>query len=90
MTHVDRQKKFLELYLGALQGAIITKVEVRVEDGQCWPVLHVLSGPHVVPSASPKDRGKTMTREMYELEISQDSEGNGPGWLFGLPRPEGY
>ena len=24
----------------------------------------------------------------FEVEVSQDPEGNGPGFLFGLPRPE--
>ena len=26
-------------------------------------------------------------RESYTVEISQDEEGNGPGFLFGLPKP---
>jgi hypothetical protein len=25
--------------------------------------------------------------KIYHLEVSQDPEGNGPGFLFGLPRP---
>ena len=26
--------------------------------------------------------------EHYKLEISQDEEGNGPGFIFGLPHPK--
>ena len=27
-------------------------------------------------------------KKTYEIELSQDEEGNGPGFLFGLPTPK--
>jgi hypothetical protein len=66
-------KKFYENYYGALDGAIITKVEIREDDDfgrtEYWPVFTVILA----------------NGFETELEISRDEEGNGPGFVFGLP-----
>ena len=69
----DKARKFYEGYYGALVGATITKVTVSESDdeGNSWPMFHVTL----------KDGTK------LELELSQDEEGNGPGFMFGLPEP---
>lgn len=66
-------KDYYQKYYGSLEGAIITKVKIREENdfGQTeyWPVFTV-----------------TLANGFEtELEISQDEEGNGPGFVFGLP-----
>lgn len=67
------EKEFYQKYYGVLEGAKITKVIVKEENdfgmSECWPTFHVML----------KDN------TMLELEISQDPEGNGPGFIFGLP-----
>lgn len=73
--HTDMEKRFLERYLAPLVGCTITTVKIKVEDGRCWPVI----------TAKPIRAGRG--NETFELEISRDSEGNGPGWIFGLPHP---
>jgi hypothetical protein len=35
----------------------------------------------------PKFTVKTPSGELFEVEVSRDPEGNGPGFLFGLPAP---
>ncbi len=73
MSHPDAA--FLRSYLKPLKGATITSIRVKVEDDfghpQAWPTLVV----------------KAKDGQVYELEISQDEEGNGPGYVFGLPFP---
>jgi hypothetical protein len=76
MSHPDAA--FLRKYLAPLRGGTITGVRVKVEDDgtgykEAWPTLLVTA----------KD-GKTT----YKVEVSMDEEGNGPGFLFGLPFPE--
>jgi len=78
-AYVEHQKKFIEKYLAPLVGCTITAVKVKVEDDQCWPVIiakPIRPGPGRDPNTT------------FELEVSRDPEGNGPGWVFGLPRPE--
>ena len=71
MSHPN--EKWLTKYLQPLVGGTITAVGVGTEnEDEAWPRLSVTA----------KD-GKTI----YELEISQDEEGNGPGVIFGLPFP---
>lgn len=75
-TQQSPASNWLLNYLTPLVGATILKVEVRRHDScgrpELWPVLHV----------------KTKKGERLSLELSQDEEGNGPGFLFGLPFPE--
>jgi len=69
-----RQAKFEQAYYGFLLGATCTKVEFREGEfaGERWPLLHFRKPDGV----------------HFEVEVSQDPEGNGPGFLFGLPVPE--
>jgi len=67
----EAAKSFLAQYYQQLTGFVITKVEVNEEDDfghtQLWPVLW---------AKHPK------TGETARIEVSQDEEGNGPGFLF--------
>lgn len=69
-------KVWLEKYLEPLKGATITGVKVKTEDEggytEDWPVLTM----------------KFSDGHVGEVEVSRDEEGNGPGFLFGLPMPE--
>ena len=65
------QRQFITKYLKPLEGAVITGTSTLLEDDQVWPVLTV----------------KTKDGQTLKLEISQDEEGNGPGFIFGLPHP---
>lgn len=61
-------------YYSALKGATITDVKMRPDNefpGEEWPVLMV----------------RFADGSTGEVEVSRDSEGNGPGFLFGLPVP---
>lgn len=66
-------KEFYSRYFGQLKGATITDVALLDdEEGfYVWPTF----------KATLHD-GSEVT-----LELSQDEEGNGPGFLFGLPSP---
>lgn len=59
-------------YFGQLVGATITGFTLVKDDdmGDFWPTFKV----------------KLAGGEEIEVEVSQDEEGNGPGWLFGLPQ----
>lgn len=78
MSHPDAA--FLQKYLAPLVGAKVVKVEVAVEDDggfeEAWPVIIV------------QPSGTTKAADRLKLEVSADEEGNGPGFLFGLPIPE--
>ena len=67
-------KKWWAKYLSPLIGGEITEVGTKSEnDGdEYWPYLKV----------------KTKDGRVIRLEVSQDEEGNGPGFLFGLPKPQ--
>lgn len=76
-TYKQQEQDFLRKYYATLVGMTITNVNI-VNDltdggfGDNWLVIQ----------ATDKD-GKR-----YRLEVSRDPEGNGPGFIFGLPRPE--
>jgi hypothetical protein len=75
-------KEWLEKYLKPLEGATINKVEILEENdprsiisnSEMWPIIHV---------SQSKEKGG----EVFSLMLSRDPEGNGPGFLLGLPRP---
>ena len=76
-------KRFYTDYYASLKGATITKVELIPDEE--WP-------DHFWPTFTVKTKAirKTATRDavpaqMLTVEVSQDEEGNGPGFLFGLP-----
>ena len=65
---------FYSKYYSALEGATIQKfVEMREDEfgGKPFPVFLV----------------KFADGSVGEIEVSQDEEGNGGGFLFGLPAP---
>ena len=77
--------QFYRDYYASLKGATITKVELTQGEyeGQYWPTFTVKT----------KATRKTATRDAVPaqtlmVEVSQDEEGNGPGFLFGLPHPK--
>jgi hypothetical protein len=66
--------KFYEDYFGVLVGAKILsfKMAVDPDEGDYWPTFLV----------------KLADDSIIEIEVSQDEEGNGPGFIFGLPTGE--
>lgn len=72
MSHPDAE--FLREYLKPLVGGTITSVGVNEEDDNGFA--------EAWPKITVKKGAQT-----YELEISRDEEGNGPGFVFGLPLP---
>jgi catechol 2,3-dioxygenase-like lactoylglutathione lyase family enzyme len=66
--------RFYERYFGALEGATISNVRMRKDeffgDDQWWPTFDVTLADGT---------------KLEGVQISQDEEGNGPGFLFGLP-----
>ena len=82
---MNSSKQFYADYYGGLKGATIVKVELAQGEyeGQYWPTFTVKT----------KATRKTATRDAVPaqtlmVEVSQDEEGNGPGFLFGLPHPK--
>ena len=77
-TQAKEQAAWMRRYYGQLRGWKVSSVSVKVEDDfgwpQCWPKLTMTHPDH--PGVK------------LEIEVSQDEEGNGPGFLFGLPLPE--
>lgn len=65
------RESWLEAYLKPLVGAEIVSVGTFDDGAGLWPVLNV----------------KTKDGQTVKLEISQDEEGNGPGFIYGLPDP---
>ncbi len=65
------REKWLTKYLTPLVGAKIVSVDTTDDGAGLWPVLNVL----------------TSDGKLLKLEISQDEEGNGPGFIFGLDDP---
>lgn len=62
---------FLQEYLQPLVNGKVVSVGVNEDDEGAWPVIVV----------------ESPTGETFTLEVSRDEEGNGPGFLFGLPIP---
>ena len=60
-------------YYGQLVGHRIVEVIAEIDefDGSVWPVLRTVD-----------EVGNS-----HELSVSRDPEGNGPGFLHGLPHP---
>ena len=77
--------QFYQDYYGALLGARITKVELTQGEyeGQYWPTFTVKT--KATRKTAPRDAVPAQT---LTVEVSQDEEGNGPGFLFGLPHPK--
>jgi hypothetical protein len=68
---LQQEKKWAEGYYASAIGLTITGVVARYDEytDRIWPVLIAVD----------------KNGQQYELELSQDPEGNGPGFMFGLP-----
>ena len=75
-AHVKHQQKWCQKYYEQLVGAKIVKVESVIDDEMGWPEVWT------------RIHAESATGEQIVLEISRDEEGNGPGFLFGLPHVE--
>ena len=70
-------KDIYEKYYAQLVGATVLGVEVLKDEddddnfARGWATIWV----------------EATDGERYKLEVSQDEEGNGPGFIFGLPNP---
>jgi len=92
--HAMTQKEFTMKYLSPLVGCTVTKVGTSADE---FPIIHVernirlrdLSAADrtqsIAAGHTERDIIQTLT---YRLEISCDEEGNGPGFVFGLPLPQ--
>ena len=72
----DEQMAFLKKYYGFLKGKVIVEAGVAKGEDEYsgpWPYFVV---------QDPK------TKQKFKIEVSMDGEGNGPGFLFGLPDPK--
>lgn len=73
--HQIKEKDYLSKYYAILEGATIEATSVVAEDDYgsvaFWPTFKI----------------KTKSGDDLVLEIAQDPEGNGPGFIFGLPIP---
>lgn len=74
-SYEQKDKEWKEKYYSFLKGARIVKVEVFEDD------LFTGSDKNWVALTIEKADGVT-----YEVQLSRDEEGNGPGFMFGLPR----
>lgn len=77
MSHPDAV--WLRRYLEPISNGtfVIVGVDVHEDEDGAWPVLKLRGS----------DENGAVT-DLIELEISRDEEGNGPGFIFGLPVPE--
>lgn len=60
-------------------------------DGKKWMIKYLshLEGKKIVKVGVTKEDYPFFTLDDgSKIEVSRDEEGNGPGFLFGLPRPE--
>ena len=73
MTTERTEKQFWEDYYGQLVGGVVKGFGVVEEEDGYWTCFIV----------------KLITGEEVQIEVSQDPEGNGPGFLFGLPKVKG-
>jgi len=78
MSHEETERKWMIDYLTPAVGCTIIEVGVGKDDGcsGAFPYLKLR-----------KPGTKTAAAQEFKLEVSQDEEGNGPGFLFGLPSP---
>ena len=73
MTAAAREHGLLlTRYLAPLKGARIVDVEIAHDELGLWPTLRV----------------ETADGQRLTIEVSADAEGNGPGFLAGLPPVE--
>jgi hypothetical protein len=78
MRTSDKERKWMIEYMTPLVGTTIIEVGVTEADefGSAYPYFKTR-----------KPATKHSEAEEMTIEVSQDEEGNGPGFLFGLPSP---
>ena len=80
MTREQAEKehlKWLRSYYGSLRGFKCVSVSVKMEDDG-----------YGMPEPWPRLTFENARGERLVIEVSRDEEGNGPGFLFGLPLPQ--
>jgi hypothetical protein len=83
------EEDFFRDYYGQLVGATVLAVELMPdEDGDSWGAGAFWPKLTVRLAENDLTRALGVVGETVELEISRDEEGNGPGFLFGLAKPE--
>lgn len=86
MNAAQNEARWMEAYLSRLVGGKITAVGAKLEDdfgyAQVWPTITV----ELAPDKQFREGRKLV--KTVTLELSQDEEGNGPGFAFGLPHVE--
>jgi hypothetical protein len=72
--YAARSAAFHDRYYKQLEGATITKFDgvIEITDGEGFPAFQVTLA----------------NGQVIDLEVSRDPEGNGGGFLFGLPFPD--
>jgi hypothetical protein len=74
--YLEESIKWTKDYYGSLKGGTIKEIKVKEEDGEIWTTLVI------------ELRDGAGTLGSFQCELSMDEEGNGPGFLFGLPMPQ--
>lgn len=79
-TYKEQEREYLTKYYKTLVGLTITDIAVLPDldddgNGNPW-------GDNWLVIQAVDRKGNS-----YRLEVSQDPEGNGPGFIFGLPNP---
>ena len=74
---MSAEKEWTEKYYGQAVGMTIVGCAVHEDELGCWVRYFC------------ERKTPTGGLELFELELSQDPEGNGPGFLFGLPNVVG-
>lgn len=73
-ARAEAEVTFLSRYYGQLKGATIVDVLAGIDDSmghvEVWPTLKI----------------RLASGDEVQVEVSRDPEGNGPGFLMGLPR----
>lgn len=70
-VRTSQHRSWLQDYYAQLKGARVQGVELEQYEGKLYPVLEMVLEDSTVVT----------------VEVSRDEEGNGPGFLHGLPRP---
>lgn len=71
-SYIKKEIAWAEGYYSAMKGCKVVDISVEYDGEYVWPVL----------VCEKTINGKT---EQFVIEIARDPEGNGPGFLFGLP-----
>lgn len=82
----EQSRKFYNAQLQQLNGCEI--VETGVND--VGEVYMILKGEELAQRARAADLDAVTSDDHVTVWLMRDPEGNGPGYVHGLPRPEGF